>query len=45
MEAFLSGIMDENTIPDDLIDEECYVSTREGTYAGLSIGPLCYESI
>ena len=33
MEAFLSNIMDENTIPDDLMDEECYMSSREGTYA------------
>ena len=32
MEAFLSDIMDENTIPDDLMDEECYMYAREGTY-------------
>jgi hypothetical protein len=30
MEAFLSGIMDENTIPDDLMDKECYMYGREG---------------
>ncbi|KAM0921908.1 hypothetical protein ACQ4PT_006546 [Festuca glaucescens] len=30
MEAFLSGIMDENIIPDDLMDKECYMYGREG---------------
>ena len=45
MEAFINGIMDENTIPDDLMDKDCYTYAREGTYASLSINPLCYESI
>jgi hypothetical protein len=39
METFLSGIMDENTIHDDLMDKEC-----EGTYVSFSMDPLCYES-
>jgi hypothetical protein len=43
MDAFLSGIMDENAIPDDLMDEEYCMYAREGTYAILSI--VCYESI
>jgi hypothetical protein len=37
MEAFLSGIMDENAIPDNLMDEECYMYAPEGTYASLSV--------
>jgi hypothetical protein len=37
MEAFLSGIMDENDIPDDLMDEECCMYAPEGTYTSLSI--------
>jgi hypothetical protein len=39
METFLSDIMDENTIPDDIMDNEC-----EGTYVSLSMDPICYES-
>jgi hypothetical protein len=35
MEAFLSGIMDENVIHEDLTDKECYMYAREGTYASL----------
>jgi hypothetical protein len=45
MEAILSGIMDENNIPDDLMDKECYIYGREGTCATLSNAPLRYESI
>ena len=30
MEAFLSGIMDENAIPDDLMDEEYYMFDQIG---------------
>ena len=45
MEAFLSGIMDKNAIPGDLMDEECYMYAREGMYASLSIDSLHYESI
>ena len=40
MEAFLSGIMDENSIPDDLMDEEYYMFDREGTYVRFSIVTL-----
>ena len=40
MEAFLSGIMDENAIPDDLMDEEYYMFDREGTYVRFSIVTL-----
>lgn len=36
-EAILAGIMDENTMPDDLMDKECYMYDREGTCIGLSI--------
>jgi hypothetical protein len=39
METFLSDIMDENTITDDVMDNEC-----EGTYFSLSMDPICYES-
>jgi hypothetical protein len=39
METFLSDMMDENTIPDDVMDNEC-----EGTYFILSMDPICYES-
>ena len=39
MEAFLSRLMDENTVPDDLMDEEYYLFAGEGTYAILCIGP------
>jgi hypothetical protein len=45
MEAFLSGIMDENNISDNLIGKKCYIYAREGTYASLSIDPLFYELI
>lgn len=44
MEAFLSSIMDENAIPNDLTDKECYMYDREGTYASLSTNRLCYLS-
>jgi hypothetical protein len=37
MDAFLSGIMDENAIPDDLMDEEYCMYAHEGTCAILSI--------
>jgi hypothetical protein len=40
MEAFLSGMMDENTIPDDLMNKGCYMYAREGTYTTISIDPL-----
>jgi hypothetical protein len=40
MEDFLSGIMDEN---DDLMDEECCMYAREGTYASISIDRHCYN--
>jgi hypothetical protein len=43
MEAFLNGIMDENAIPDNLMDEEC--CAREGTYVSLSINRPYYQSI
>ncbi|KAK1669330.1 hypothetical protein QYE76_057489 [Lolium multiflorum] len=43
MENFLSGIMDDSTIPDNLM-EECYMCTHEGTYASLSISPPRYMS-
>jgi hypothetical protein len=45
MEAFLSGIMDENAIPDDLMDKECCMYDPEGTYATLSFNRLYYQSI
>ena len=45
MEAFLSGIMNKNDIPDDLTDEDYYMYAREGMYANLSIDPHFYESI
>jgi hypothetical protein len=45
MEAFLSGIMDEKAIPDDLMDEECCMYASEGTYASLSINRPYYQSI
>jgi hypothetical protein len=45
MEAFLSGIMDENAIPDDLTDKECCMYAPEGTYASLSINCPYYQSI
>ena len=32
MDAFLSRLMDENTVPDDLTDEDDYLFTGEGTY-------------
>ena len=40
MEAFLSGVMDENAIPDDLLDEDYYTFDREGTYVRFSIVTL-----
>jgi hypothetical protein len=45
MEAFLSGIMDDNDITDDLMDEECCMYAPKGTYASLSIDCPYYQSI
>jgi len=39
MKAFLHRFMDENAVPDDLMDEEYYLFAGEGTSASLSIGP------
>jgi hypothetical protein len=40
MEAFLNDMMDENTIPDDPLDKECYMYAREGNCASLPIDNL-----
>lgn len=43
MEAFLSGIMDENALSGDLMDDEYYLFAGEGTPRRLSLLiPLYY---
>jgi hypothetical protein len=45
MEAFLSGIMDNDANPNDLMDNEHYMFAPEGIHASLSISPLYQELI
>jgi hypothetical protein len=40
MEAFLNDIMDENAIPDDLLDMDCYMYASEGNYGTLPTDTL-----
>lgn len=37
MDAFLSGIMDENGLPDDFMDDEYHMFANDGASANLSI--------
>jgi hypothetical protein len=39
MESFLSRLMDKNVIPDDIMDEEYYLFSGEGTSVSLLNGP------
>ena len=43
MEALLNHIMDDDTIPNDLMDEECCMYDHEGTNASLSINTVYYD--
>jgi hypothetical protein len=42
MEAFLSRLMDENAVPNDLMDEENYLYDSEGRVTNISCF-LSYE--
>ena len=39
MEAFLSGLMDKNDVPEDFMDDENYLFSGEGMSPCLSIVP------
>ena len=39
MEAFLSGLMDKNDVPEDFMDDENYLFSGEGMFPSLSIVP------